>query len=77
MIGSSCHPGKVRYNAEHVRAVPRAGPLLLNIGCGEDVTIRELAEIIANVVGFRGELRFDTSNPDGTPRKLLERLQTA
>lgn len=45
---------------------------IVNIGCGEDVTIRELAELIGDVVGFRGELVFDTSKPDGTPRKLLD-----
>jgi GDP-L-fucose synthase len=45
---------------------------LLNIGCGEDLTIRELAELICEVVGFHGELVFDTSKPDGTPRKLLD-----
>lgn len=44
----------------------------INVGCGEDVTIRELAELIARIVGFRGTLRFDTSKPDGTPRKLLD-----
>lgn len=47
------------------------GPLI-NIGCGEDITIRELAETIAKIVGFRGELLFDSSKPDGTPRKLLD-----
>ncbi len=45
---------------------------LINIGCGEDQTIRELAELVKNIVGFGGELFFDTSKPDGTPRKLLE-----
>lgn len=47
------------------------GPLL-NVGTGEDVTIRELAEIVKEIVGFKGELVFDTSKPDGTPRKLLD-----
>jgi GDP-L-fucose synthase len=53
------------------------GPLV-NIGTGEDLTIRELAETICKVVGFEGELVFDTSKPDGTPRKLLDvsRLST-
>ena len=52
-------------------------PPLINIGTGEDVTIRELAEIVAKVVGFEGELVFDTTKPDGTPRKLMDvgRLQ--
>ncbi len=47
-------------------------PPLINIGFGSDVTIRELAESVAQVVGFSGMLRFDTSKPDGTPRKLLD-----
>ena len=49
-----------------------ATPPLINIGCGEDLTIRELAERIAAVVGFEGRLEFDTSKPDGTPQKRLE-----
>ena len=44
----------------------------LNVGTGEDVAIRELAELIAEVVGWQGELRFDPAMPDGTPRKLLD-----
>ena len=47
-------------------------PPLINIGTGEDVTIRELAETVARVLGFRGELTFDASKPDGTPRKLMD-----
>ena len=47
-------------------------PPVLNIGYGEDVTIRELAEMIAETVGFKGEILYDTSKPDGTPRKLLD-----
>jgi GDP-L-fucose synthase len=47
-------------------------PHWVNIGSGEDVTIRELAETIKEVVGYSGALRFDTSKPDGTPRKLLD-----
>lgn len=45
---------------------------LFNVGTGTDVTIRELAETIMDVVGFKGELAFDPSKPDGTPRKLLD-----
>jgi GDP-L-fucose synthase len=45
---------------------------IVNIGWGEDVTIRELAEAVASVAGFRGRLEFDPSKPDGTPRKLLD-----
>ncbi len=46
--------------------------LFLNIGTGEDISIRELAELIQGVVGFKGELVFNTNYPDGTPRKLLD-----
>jgi len=45
---------------------------LVNIGCGEDVSIKELAELIVAEVGYENELIFDTSKPDGTPRKLLD-----
>lgn len=48
------------------------GEQLVNVGTGVDVTIRELAETIKEVVGYEGELRFDTSKPDGTPRKLMD-----
>jgi GDP-L-fucose synthase len=44
----------------------------VNIGTGTDVTITEFAALVAQVVGFRGELVFDASRPDGTPRKLLD-----
>jgi len=45
---------------------------LVNIGWGDDVTILELAELVKKIVGFEGELKFDTSKPDGTPRKLMD-----
>jgi GDP-L-fucose synthase len=48
------------------------GEEIVNVGVGEDISIRELAELIAKVVGFRGEIVYDTSKPDGTPRKLLD-----
>jgi GDP-L-fucose synthase len=44
----------------------------VNIGWGEDVSIAELAQLVADTVGFKGEMRFDRSKPDGTPRKLLD-----
>lgn len=47
-------------------------PEIVNVGCGEDVTIRELAKTVCDVVGFRGTLEFDPTKPDGTPRKLLD-----
>jgi GDP-L-fucose synthase len=49
-----------------------ADPALLNVGTGVDVTIRELAETVMDVVGFQGRIAFDRSKPDGTPRKLLD-----
>ena len=48
------------------------GPPLVNIGCGTDMTITELAQAIFDTVGFRGKLAFDLSKPDGTPQKLLD-----
>ena len=47
-------------------------PEIINVGCGEDISIRELAELICDVVGFDGELAWDATKPDGTPRKLLD-----
>ena len=47
-------------------------PPIINIGCGEDLTIKQLAMLIAEAVGFDGEVIFDPSKPDGTPRKLLD-----
>jgi GDP-L-fucose synthase len=73
--------GKPRREFLHVDDLASACLLLLekyesseiiNIGCGEDITIRELAELICDVVGFDGELVWDTTKPDGTPRKLLD-----
>jgi GDP-L-fucose synthase len=73
--------GTPRREFLHVDDVARACLFLLenydepepiNIGVGEDLSIRELAELVAEVVGYTGELEFDTSKPDGTPRKLLD-----
>jgi len=50
----------------------RFEPPLVNIGVGEDVTIAELAALVGKVVGFEGEIVYDTSKPDGTPRKLMD-----
>jgi GDP-L-fucose synthase len=57
--------------ADFAAAHPLRSPFL-NVGTGVDITIRELAEKVSGVVGFTGEVRFDTSKPDGTPRKLLD-----
>ncbi len=73
--------GTPRREFLHVDDLAAACALLLaaydgdepvNIGCGEDLTIRELAETVADVTGFTGRLAWDTSKPDGTPRKLLD-----
>ncbi|WP_432822908.1 NAD-dependent epimerase/dehydratase family protein, partial [Trichloromonas sp.] len=56
--------------AEHLLNYP--APCFVNLGTGIDVSIRELAETIKEVVGYRGGIRFDTSKPDGTPRKLQD-----
>jgi GDP-L-fucose synthase len=57
-----------RYNSLLVEDAPP----LINIGTGEDITIRELAETVARVLGFKGKLVFDSNKPDGTPRKLMD-----
>ncbi len=44
----------------------------VNVGCGEDLSIKELVELIKNILGFEGEIKFDTSKPDGTQRKLMD-----
>jgi GDP-L-fucose synthase len=58
---------------EQERYAQHTAPMLshINVGTGEDVTIREVAEIIRDAVGFRGGIEYDTSKPDGTPRKLM------
>ena len=48
------------------------GREFVNIGVGEDISIKELAELTAKIIGFDGELAFDSSRPDGTPRKLMD-----
>ena len=55
---------------EELLSYPR--PCFVNVGCGTDVTIRELAETVAHAVGYTGKLTFDASRPDGTPQKLLD-----
>ena len=47
-------------------------PKIINVGVGEDISIAELARLIMGVIGFVGELQFDSSRPDGTPQKLLD-----
>jgi len=61
-----------RADAELERLFPPAEPPLVNVGTGTDVTIAELAALVCEVVGFEGEVVWDRSRPDGTPRKLLD-----
>jgi GDP-L-fucose synthase len=56
--------------SENLLSYPK--PCFVNVGCGEDRTIRELAAIVQDIVGFGGQLVFDTAKPDGTPQKLLD-----
>ena len=49
-----------------------SGDETVNVGTGKELTIRELTEIVARVVGFQGEIKWDADKPDGTPRKLLD-----
>jgi len=64
----------IRFLLENVDAkdLYENGISQINIGTGEDLTIKELADIIADVVGYKGSITYDATKPDGTPRKLLD-----
>ena len=64
-------------DAAYARALAASRYPLINIGCGEDATITELARTVADVVGFEGALVHDASKPDGAPRKLLDSSRMA
>lgn len=70
----SLSPSHLKSNSEHrtLNFEPLLPDYLINVGTGEDLTIDELAYTIKNIVGFRGDINYDTSKPDGTPRKLLD-----
>ncbi len=70
-MAAACDVVMRMHSADFWAAVP-ARNSQVNIGCGQDVSIAELARLIASVCGFSGEIVFDTSKPDGTPRKLLD-----
>lgn len=62
----------MELSKDQIEAVTAPMSSHVNVGTGVDVTIKELAELICKVIGYTGELTFDTSKPDGTPRKLLD-----
>jgi len=73
--------GQPRREFLHVQDLARAcrfllerydSPDIINIGIGEDITIRHLAEMVCEIIDYPGRLVFDSSKPDGTPRKLLD-----
>ena len=66
-VSSSVRPERTEVESKEERLPP-----LINIGCGEDLTIRELAEQVRRTVGFTGTIAWDATKPDGTPRKLLD-----
>jgi GDP-L-fucose synthase len=71
MADACIHVMNIPYT-EFIAAVPNKMCSHINVGTGLDITIAELAAIMAKVVGFTGKIEFDTSKPDGTPRKLLD-----
>lgn len=60
------------YDADKLEKADPYAREAINVGCGEDITIRELTGILAEVTGFRGEIVWDTTKPDGTPRKIAD-----
>ena len=69
--------GAVNRNNSEGRggAIPKLGEIRnchINIGTGKELTIRELAELVVKAIGFSGKIEFDSSKPDGTPRKLID-----
>lgn len=59
-------------NAAVVLIRTDTGASPINVGTGEEISIRDLADLVAGIVGYEGEIRWDASRPDGTPRKLLD-----
>ena len=72
MAGACVFLMNLRDDQFNAIAQSEAQAPLFNVGCGEDLTITELAETIREVVGFKGKLTYDRSKPDGTPQKLLD-----
>ena len=53
------------------------GRNIFNIGAGDDITIRELSEMVKEIVGFKGKIKWDKTKPDGTPKKTIGHFQSA
>jgi GDP-L-fucose synthase len=70
MANASVHVMEMERGIYETHTTPMLSHI--NVGTGEDVTIREVAETIRKVVGYQGDIEFDTSKPDGTPRKLMD-----
>lgn len=70
MAAASVHVMQLAKTEYDMHTLPMQSHI--NVGCGVDFTIREVAEMIGDVVGYRGEITFDVSKPDGTPRKLMD-----
>ena len=64
-LADACLHLMTKYNAEDIGEI-------VNVGMGEDLRIKDLAQLISEMVGFKGEIRFDRTKSDGTPRKLLD-----
>jgi GDP-L-fucose synthase len=72
-MASACvHVMNLSEESVESEFLSRTKPSFVNVGCGTDISIKELAEMISDVTGFNGRLVLDTSKPDGTPRKLLD-----
>jgi GDP-L-fucose synthase len=67
-----CRGERSSETTEGARAGTCTSLPLINIGCGEDYTVKSMADTVARIVGFDGDVTFDRSKPDGTPRKLLD-----
>ncbi|MDO9632864.1 MAG: NAD-dependent epimerase/dehydratase family protein, partial [Humidesulfovibrio sp.] len=71
-MGEACVRLMTLAEGEYTQLLAQGDWPLLNVGCGEDQTVAELAGLVAEVVGFKGRLVFDATMPDGTPIKLLD-----
>jgi GDP-L-fucose synthase len=62
----------MNLDKEVYRAHTQPMQSLINVGCGKDITIRQLAELVGQAVGYQGKIEFDATRPNGTPRKLMD-----